>query len=1203
MKKYFALLIASTLLLVAAIGWSIQKRNNFSDESIAREISINLSREISSLKEESKALSKVEWSKLNHPFYLIENGKFSQWSKTDPVINIRDCDGKFEWKLIQSSNNDLLLYKRQESDRRVSVGVIPLRVGYDLVNQYLSSSWNRKIFSFDRIKILNAQSVNGKPVCTPDGLCLFKIQTERDVFIANTISTVLVACSLLIALAFIFYWIRDFHRQKKYFYAFAGLFGSLAIIRIAMVQFSFPSRWVYSKYFDPKYFASSSFNASVGDFVLNSLIVAIACIYFFSIYARTEFIRAVPRRNRFVSRLLSIVFLSAAFFSFLFPHLFIESVFHDSTILVDITSGTNFNAIRIAALIAFIFGCLSSFLFVHSFVRIAKSLTQKRELMISLLISAIVFIGYFLFSELNYWPTLIIGFCYFTVLLFSQYYKSLARVSYQTFPYLLIAIIAYGIQGAWGVRRFSEEKKLKAMFRAANNLIGNDVLGEYLLNQANLKISNDLFLAASVESPLLSKNLARQKIRLLYLSDYFDRYETRINFYHADGSPADAESLIDFATSIEAFEAEANKTGYEWIYQIRSAKAESLKRYLSIVPLKKNNSVRGYVVLDLSLKRIVPQQVYPELLSDNRFAQSIRNKDFSYALFSGEKITDRNGSFNFDRDLDRQLLSNSDLYSSGIRTSDHWIAGAEDGSGKKIILAADSYSWFSVLANFSFLFTLGVALILVFLIFYLIKRLLSKLALNYSARIQLFVYLSFILPLLTVSIIALRMITQSNDIQTEKDIESKGASISESLSVVLERADRDSTVLISDLKARVEEIAQTTGVDANLYDKWGMLITSSQQGIFNSQLIMPLLNRDALEKIVKGNYNVLKLPSHIGLLEYSSSFFAIKSESNGNLLGVLELPFFNSATDSLKSSVLSNILVTFTIVFILFSFFASNAIGKLTSPLRFIARKLNATSLGNNQPIEWSANDEIGVMVKEYNRMLGNLEQSKTELARNEKERAWREIAKQVAHEIKNPLTPMKLTLQQMERTLLQGDLSKERTENSVQTLLAQVETLNGIAGSFSAFATMPSPVMEKVELTSVLQRTVALFENHSLGNVHFEKPAISIHVQADGQLLGRIFSNIILNGLQSNKERKVEVEVTIQADTEWSVVSFKDNGKGVGAEFQDKLFLPHFSTKETGSGLGLAIAKQGIEQMGGAIWFATSVDVGSSFFIKLKNN
>ena len=196
----------------------------------------------------------------------------------------------------------------------------------------------------------------------------------------------------------------------------------------------------------------------------------------------------------------------------------------------------------------------------------------------------------------------------------------------------------------------------------------------------------------------------------------------------------------------------------------------------------------------------------------------------------------------------------------------------------------------------------------------------------------------------------------------------------------------------------------------------------------------------------------------------------------------------------------------------------------------------------------------------------------------------------------------MKLTLQQMERLLLQGEISKERTESSVQTLLAQVETLNGIAGSFSAFATMPSPVMTKVDLSLVLQKAVSLYENHMLGKVTFDKPPASVYINADEQLIGRIFSNIILNGLQSNRESLVNVNVSLQQDKEWSTVCIKDNGKGVLPELIDKIFLPHFSTKETGSGLGLAIAKQGIEQMGGFIRFETSPN-GTSFFIRLKNS
>jgi signal transduction histidine kinase len=995
--------------------------------------------------------------------------------------------------------------------------------------------------------------------------------------------------------------VRELHRRKRYFYAFAFLFGLLAVLRIAMVRFSFPSRWIYSKYFDPKFFASSSFNSSVGDFVLNTLIVTIACAYFFTIYSRTEFVKASLRMSGLYRWLLSIGVLTVTFFSFLFPHLFIEAIFHDSAIPVDIASSSNFDGIRISSIFAFALGSLSSFFFVHSFIRIIKSLLSNKEFVFCLFLSSAVFLTYFLVSELNYWPTLAIGICYFIVLFFSNHYKSLLVIGYRTFPYLLIAIIAYGIQGAWGIKEFSEERKIRTMFRSASNMISNDVLGEYLLSQASQKISNDLFLASSIESPLLSKNFMRQKIRQIYLGDYLNRYEVTINLYHADGSPADAVSDIDFATSIESYQAEANRTNYEWIYLLRNTNAESLKRYLAIVPLRKNNSVRGYVALDLSLKRIVPQQVYPELLTDNRFAQTIRNKDFSYALFNGKKITDRNGNFNFDRDLNVEVLNDTQLYTTGLKQNKHWFVCAEDESGKRIVLVADAYTWLDALANFSFLFTIGVMLVFLFLIFYFIRHRFSKHQFNYSDRIQLFVYLSFILPLLAVSFIALRMITQSNEIQSQKEIESKGTSISESLSRFLDREKSDSTFLFQETKSRIAEIALTTDVDANLYSKNGELISSTQTGIFNNQLLMPLTDRNAWEKIADEHYSTLKLQERIGLLEYNSSYFAIRSATSGDLIGILELPFFNSAVGNLRSAVLSNILITFTIVFILFSFFASNAIGKLTSPLRFIAKKLNATSLANNQPIEWRSNDEIGNMVKEYNRMLGNLEQSKIELARNEKEMAWREIAKQVAHEIKNPLTPMKLTLQQMERLLLQGEISKERTESSVQTLLAQVETLNGIAGSFSAFATMPSPVMASVDLTSVLQKTVSLFEDHLLGSVKFLKPNTSVYVQSDEQLIGRIFSNIILNGLQSNKDKPVSVEVTIQHEKEWVTVCITDNGSGVSLDLRDKIFLPHFSTKETGSGLGLAIAKQGIEQMGGSIWFEATVGIGSSFYVKLK--
>jgi nitrogen fixation/metabolism regulation signal transduction histidine kinase len=339
-------------------------------------------------------------------------------------------------------------------------------------------------------------------------------------------------------------------------------------------------------------------------------------------------------------------------------------------------------------------------------------------------------------------------------------------------------------------------------------------------------------------------------------------------------------------------------------------------------------------------------------------------------------------------------------------------------------------------------------------------------------------------------------------------------------------------------------------------------------------------------------------------LDYSSLFFAIKTSGKNQMDGILELPFLKSNSESTKVNALTNILVTFVAVFIVFSFFAFNAIDKLIFPLTFIAKKLKTTSLGENQPIEWKANDEIGLMVKEYNRMLDNLEQNKVELARNQKESAWREIAQQVAHEIKNPLTPMKLTLQQMEQSVANNSMDQERTRKSIETMLAQVDVLNGIAGSFSAFATMPAPVLTNVNVTLLLDRIVALFEKEEKAVINLDRAAAPIIALGDEQLLGRIFSNIILNALQSGENgNNLFIEIKSEEEDHGCIISFRDNGAGIAQDLRDKIFLPHFSTKNTGSGLGLAIAKQGIEQMGGMIWFETTHGQGTTFFVRLKSN
>lgn len=340
----------------------------------------------------------------------------------------------------------------------------------------------------------------------------------------------------------------------------------------------------------------------------------------------------------------------------------------------------------------------------------------------------------------------------------------------------------------------------------------------------------------------------------------------------------------------------------------------------------------------------------------------------------------------------------------------------------------------------------------------------------------------------------------------------------------------------------------------------------------------------------------------VGKLQYYMAYAGLYAPDDGTLKGVAAFPFFQSAylLEKMQITVLANILSIFTAVFIVLLVISYWVSKWLTFPLHMITQKLGRISLTHsNKPLEWHADDEIGLMVKEYNQMLATLSENKKELERTQRERAWREIAQQVAHEIKNPLTPIKLTLQKLERLSDDDPQKFEKFQKAVASILSQVDTLDGVASSFSAFAKMPEPVMQEVELVDLLKRGLTLHKQAA--TIDFTTEADTIHILADEQLLSRIFSNLLLNGIQAaHPARKPVIQVNISLSDNQVQISFSDNGAGIDEPLQDKIFLPHFSTKKSGSGLGLAIAKQGIEQMGGRIYFESNVNAGTTFFIEL---
>jgi nitrogen fixation/metabolism regulation signal transduction histidine kinase len=277
---------------------------------------------------------------------------------------------------------------------------------------------------------------------------------------------------------------------------------------------------------------------------------------------------------------------------------------------------------------------------------------------------------------------------------------------------------------------------------------------------------------------------------------------------------------------------------------------------------------------------------------------------------------------------------------------------------------------------------------------------------------------------------------------------------------------------------------------------------------------------------------------------------------------------------------------------------------RITKPLQMIREKLSEISFGKrNDLIEWNHNDEIGALVKVYNRMAHELSASAEKLARSERESAWREMARQVAHEIKNPLTPMKLGIQHLERARREKHLDLDQIiQRMSKVMIEQIDALSNIATEFSGFAQMPPANNTIVDAASVMKGVINLYDGTDAATIEFhpigDGPFL---VYVDREQLMRVYSNIIKNAVQSLvPERPGNVKVTMQLFEGKVITEIRDNGSGISEEQRSRIFVPNFTTKSGGTGLGLAISHQIITQAGGSIRFESEVGTGTVFIVEI---
>ncbi len=412
---------------------------------------------------------------------------------------------------------------------------------------------------------------------------------------------------------------------------------------------------------------------------------------------------------------------------------------------------------------------------------------------------------------------------------------------------------------------------------------------------------------------------------------------------------------------------------------------------------------------------------------------------------------------------------------------------------------------------------------------------------------------------------------------------------------------------------------------SNNYDDWGdydndfdeiTKIHSVEYSIFTTQgaplfySYLPLdiisnnysLDKDFANMLVTNEQGKFTSENLTDVGKFQASYSVLKNDA-GEKYAILFFPYFQDVSFAESElnvflSTLYQIYFIMLVVAIVLAYFISRFV---TRSIETIRVKIGQTGLlKKNEKIYLNnATKEIDSLVNSYNKMIDDLEDSAERLAKTEREQAWQEMAKQVAHEIKNPLTPMRLTVQSFQKNSgFKSEDEKLKLNDFCEVLIEQIDTMSNVATSFSDFATLPKTQLEKTDIVEATKKVVEIFEQN---NITLETSNENIFVKLDKEQWIRVMTNLIKNSIQSiPHDRESNIQVKIIESTKKVKIIVSDNGLGVSNKNREKIFEPKFTTKSDGMGLGLGIVRSIINSHRGKISYKSKNNKGTDFTISL---
>lgn len=1138
------------------------------------------------------------------PYFIYENGNVIYWSTNRFVPKYGTLGGTYFYKFLELKGGQYIARRKvinSAQNRVVEIyALLPLSSDVTLNDSFIEYGLNGEVFGRSSFTLSDEESPSGKNIYSPQGSFLFSFDgTERMKIDYPSFSTLIFLLYLISIAAFI--WSGFIYSQKlvsknKAYLGITVVAFFMLITRLSMLRYQYPLSIIEWSLFQPDSFAASWWQPSLGDFILNQIALLVIVVYGYRVFTQRQSKKEVASIRGVI---IPMILLVTTLFYFISE---IQSLFLNSQWSFDVARDISYTPFKLLVYLALFIIAIMLFLIGQYLSRTLRAVPQPR--VINLMLGLLLAVSALISLVLGFENLLLVGFlmAYLLVVYNFKLSDQLEKINYNTFLYFFIAAFLMASVSTSILTRHIKRENLQDKRALATRLsTEEDITAEYFLSQARESIEGDIRIQTGITSPFGSKEQIRRIIQRVYLGEYFDKYEIEILLFNGAGRPINSNTTIDYQGLKDTYAKETEATDFEGLYFYREEYPVRLNQYYLFNEIQRYNTTVGYIIVRLDRKEQLNNSILPRLILDDSFEED--ELHFDYGIYNNGVLETSTGDFNYNRNFNVGQLSDSLLYNKGISLAGHHHLAVMGGGENEIYVISNRlYPPKYLVTNFAifFLFMVG-AIILIFGVSGMFYNL-RKASTTLSAKIQILLNFAFFLPLIIVSIVVLRLVNQT----VEEKIDTQYLSITESAAENLANQLQDFLEGQNEnnegLENRITEISLYAQADINLFNRNGRLIATNQRLIFENEILAPFANPSAMANIVEsGNKEQLSI-ERVGDLLYRSTFYGIRSNEDNRLLGILTMPFFDSE-EQLKAEqrdILSNILNAFTFIFVIFvvlSFLASRI---LTYPFKYLTQKIKATTLSTlNEPLEWQANDEIGLMVGEYNKMLLNLEKSKKALALSEKESAWREMAQQVAHEIKNPLTPMKLKLQHLKRILSEAPEVSIEFNKPIDSILNQVETLSDIATSFSSFAKMPMPISERLDLVEELRKSVRLFKGNR-AEIKSNIPKQPVWIMGDTKLLGRIFNNLILNAEQSLlDDQKGELLIELLLTHNKARITFEDNGYGIPEDIKEKIFIPKFSTKEEGSGIGLAIAKRGVEHAGGSIWFDSTLGKGTTFYLE----